>query len=102
MQLKICNRGRCRKMKRIGLFLVGILLLLTSCAPEPKEEIVQNPNETSEQEVSIVPSYQLSNDNYKMLLPFRPSEARGVVVNQLRNRLDIEEKIGRASCRERV
>src|SRR5699024_3122725 len=56
-----------------------------------KEEIVQNPDETTEQEVSIVPSYQLSDDNYKMLLPFRPSKARGVVVNQLRNRLDIEE-----------
>jgi len=78
-------------MKRIGLFLIGILLLLTSCAPKPKEEIVQNPDETTEQEISIVPSYQLSNDNYKMLLPFRPSKARGVVVNQLRNRLDIEE-----------
>jgi len=78
-------------MKRIGLFLIGILLLLTSCAPTPKEEIVQNPDETTEQEISIVPSYQLSNDNYKMLLPFRPSQARGVVVNQLRNRLDIEE-----------
>src|SRR5690625_2607568 len=78
-------------MKRIGLFLIGILLLLTSCAPKPKEEIMQNPDETDEQEISIVPSYQLSNDNYKMLLPFRPSKARGVVVNQLRNRLDIEE-----------
>src|SRR5690625_3442946 len=78
-------------MKRIGLFLIGILLLLTSCAPKQKEEIMQNPDETDEQEISIVPSYQLSNDNYKMLLPFRPSKARGVVVNQLRNRLDIEE-----------
>lgn len=78
-------------MKRIWLFIIGILLLLTSCAPRTKEEIVQNPDETTEQEVSIVPSYQLSDDNYKMLLPFRPSKARGVVVNQLRNRLDIEE-----------
>src|SRR5690625_7376612 len=81
-------------MKRIGLFLIGILLLLTSCAPTPKEEIVQNPDETTEQEISIVPSYQLSNDNYKMLLPFRPSQDRGVVVDQLRNRLDIEEMEG--------
>src|SRR5690625_3164160 len=91
MQMKICNRGRGSKMKRIGLFLIGILLLLTSCAPKPKEEIVQNPDETTEQELSIVPSYQLSEDNYKMLLPFRPSKARGVTVNQVRNRLDIEE-----------
>lgn len=73
------------------LSLTGILLLLTSCAPKVEEEIVQNPDETTEQELSIVPSYQLSDDNYKMLLPFRPSKARGVVVNQLRNRLDIEE-----------
>src|SRR5690625_4725208 len=78
-------------MKKTLLSLIGILLLLTSCAPTTNEEIVQNPDETAEQELSIVPSYQLSDDNYKMLLPFKPSAARGVVVNQLRNRLDIEE-----------
>src|SRR5690625_2679210 len=78
-------------MKKTLLSLIGILLLLTSCAPTTNEEIVQNPDETTEQELSIVPSYQLSDDNYKMLLPFRPSKARGVVVNQMRNRVDIEE-----------
>src|SRR5699024_9047809 len=44
-----------------------------------------------EQEVSIVPNYQLSDKNYKMILPFRPSKARGIIVNQLGNRLDIGE-----------
>lgn len=78
-------------MKKIGLCLMGILLLLTSCAPKQKEEIVQNPDEATEQEVSIVPNYQLSDENYKILLPFKPSKARGVIVNQMRNRLDIEE-----------
>lgn len=78
-------------MKKMLLSLTGTLLLLTSCAPTTEEEIIQNPDETTEQEVSIVPSYQLADDNYKMLLPFRPSKARGVVVNQVGNRLDIEE-----------
>src|SRR5690625_6469442 len=78
-------------MKKMLLSLAGILLILTSCAPKTQEEIVQNPDEITEQELSIVPNYQLSEENYKMLLPFRPSKARGVVVNQLRNRLDIEE-----------
>lgn len=78
-------------MKRTIILCIGVLLLLTSCAPNDQEEIIQQPNETDEEKLSVVPSYRLSDDNYKMLLPFRPSKARGVVVNQLKNRLDIDE-----------
>lgn len=79
-------------MKKISFWLISILLLLTSCAPEAtEEEIVQPNNEQFEQEISIVPSYQLSKENYKMILPFRPSKARGVIDRQVANRLDIDE-----------
>lgn len=79
-------------MKRIKIWLVGTLLLLVSCVPETtEEEIVQPNDEQSEQEISIVPSYQLSKENYKMILPFRPSKARGVITRQIANRVDIDE-----------
>lgn len=71
---------------------MAVLLFLASCVPEKtEEEIVQPNDEQSEQEISIVPSYQLSKENYRMILPFRPSEARGVISRQVANRLDIDE-----------
>ncbi|OZU87685.1 hypothetical protein CIL03_15060 [Virgibacillus indicus] len=77
-------------MKRISVWLICALLLLTSCAPNMNEEEVLQ-NDESEEEVSIVPSYQLSDENYKMILPYKVSNARGVITNQMGNRLDIDE-----------
>ncbi|WP_404457892.1 CamS family sex pheromone protein [Oceanobacillus kapialis] len=77
-------------MKKWSICLLGTLLLITGCAPDTEEEVVQNDEET-EQETSIVPSYQLSEENYKMILPYEPSQARGVIVNQVANRMDIDE-----------
>ncbi|WP_284141370.1 MULTISPECIES: CamS family sex pheromone protein [unclassified Virgibacillus] len=76
-------------MKKILFLLISILLFVTSCAPKINDdEVLQN--EKSKEEASIVPSYQLSKNNYRMILPYRPSEARGVIVNQLANRVDID------------
>ncbi|HEY4601531.1 MAG TPA: CamS family sex pheromone protein [Cerasibacillus sp.] len=78
-------------MKRIGIIGVCILLLFTSCTPGEKkeEEVVQD--EKEKKELSIVPSYKLSKENYRMLLPYESGAARGVIVNQLANRVDIDE-----------
>lgn len=78
-------------VKRIGIISICILLLLTSCTPGEKEEeeIVQDVKE--KKEMSIVPSYKLSKENYRMLLPYESGAARGVIVNQLANRVDIDE-----------
>ncbi|CDQ41721.1 MULTISPECIES: CamS family sex pheromone protein [Virgibacillus] len=81
-------------MKKTTIWLIGTLLLLTSCAPDVnEEEVVQNDEESSnsKEEKAIVPSYQLSDENYKMILPFEPGKARGVIVGQVANRLDIDE-----------
>lgn len=79
-------------MKKRWIWLIGALLLLTGCMQQnPEDEIVQSEDEQDEQNVSIVPSYSLSEENYKMILPFRPSQARGVIDNQIANRLDIDE-----------
>lgn len=64
---------------------------MASCAPKPEEEIVQPNDDQEEQEISIATSHQLSDQYYRMLLPFRPSKARGFINNQIGNRLDINE-----------
>lgn len=79
-------------MMRKVLYLLCTLLLLVSCAPNTKkDDVIQTDDETAEKELSVIPSHQLSEDNYKILLPYNPSEARGVITNQLKNRVDIDE-----------
>ncbi len=65
--------------------------MLTSCAPgdKKKEEIVHD--EKEKKELSIVPSYKLSKENYRMILPYKPGAARGVIVDQIANRVDVDE-----------
>lgn len=79
-------------MKKITVLLLSTLLFITSCAPEaPEDEVVKEDQQPQQQqEVSIVPNHQLSQDTYKMVLPYRPSAARGVIVNQVANRNDID------------
>jgi protein involved in sex pheromone biosynthesis len=80
-------------VKKTGIWLaVSVFLVLAGCFPqqEPEEEVVQNDPE-SEQETSIVPGNQLDEENYRMIIPYKPSEARGVITNQVANRLDIDE-----------
>jgi len=77
-------------MKRKVIWLLCALLLLMSCAPNAdEEEIVQE--EESEEETAIIPAHQLSDSNYRIILPYKPSQARGVIVGQIANRLDIDE-----------
>ncbi|RDW20226.1 hypothetical protein CWR48_05860 [Oceanobacillus arenosus] len=79
-------------MKRISIGLLCALLLLASCAPNNRndeEEVVNKDDQKTK--TSIVPSYRLADDNYRIIIPYEPSEARGVIVNQVANRLDIDE-----------
>lgn len=78
-------------MKKRIIYFLCILLILTACAQKEKEEVVQKDDEDEEKTPSIVPSYQLSKDNYQTVLPFKPSKARGLIADQIANRLDMEE-----------
>lgn len=78
-------------MKRWMMLVVCSLLILASCSNQKQEDIVQPEEEEGQTEVSIIPSYSLSEDQYKMLLPYRPSAARGAITNQVTNRVDIDE-----------
>src|SRR5690625_4846623 len=78
-------------MKRFLLLVLGSTLLLASCSNQKQEEVIQQPEEETETEVSIIPNQSLSGDQYKMVLPYKPSAARGAIKNQITNRLDINE-----------
>ncbi|WP_186578444.1 CamS family sex pheromone protein [Aquibacillus kalidii] len=81
-------------MKRKSLLLLSILLILTSCAPsfnKKEENVVEENKEDVKQETAIIPSYNLSDDNYRVLIDYKISKSRGVIVNQVANRLDIDQ-----------
>jgi protein involved in sex pheromone biosynthesis len=76
-------------MKKIVIVLIASLLL-TGCIQREgdQSEIVQETKEA--QEKAIIP-YAISNDYYRTILPFKESEARGLIVGTVSNRLDIDE-----------
>ncbi|MFC2949510.1 CamS family sex pheromone protein [Virgibacillus sediminis] len=77
-------------MKKLNGCLMVILLFLVACAPNNNEdEVVQE--EDSGEETSIVPSAKLEEENYRMILPYKTSAARGVINRQVANRVDIDE-----------
>ncbi|MFC4559473.1 CamS family sex pheromone protein [Virgibacillus kekensis] len=80
-------------LKKIRLCLLGILLLLAACTPNmnKEEEVVKNNDDETKQQTAIVTSNVSSEENYRTILPYRPSASRGVIVNQMGNRVDIDE-----------
>ncbi|GIO28001.1 CamS family sex pheromone protein [Ornithinibacillus bavariensis] len=81
-------------MKKLTIILLSLLLFLASCGPkinDKKDDVVQKEEEKTGQ-TSIVPTYKLSDEDYRVILPYRTSGARGVITNQMAgNRLDIDE-----------
>jgi protein involved in sex pheromone biosynthesis len=69
----------------------AFVLILTGCAPnfQKQEEVVQNKEDTKE--TAIIPKYNISDEYYRTILPFKPSESRGYVVNNLNTRYDLNE-----------
>ncbi|WP_456272583.1 CamS family sex pheromone protein [Bacillus sp. AK031] len=65
-------------------------LLLSGCAPafEKQDQVVQEDENKTEK--AIIPNYQISDDYYKKLLPYESTDTRGMVVNNLHSRYDID------------
>ncbi|WP_077624274.1 CamS family sex pheromone protein [Sediminibacillus massiliensis] len=82
-------------MKKIGMMGLCILLFTAGCAPsfDNGEEVIEESGSQDEtnQETAIIPSYNIDEEEYKVILPYKLSEARGVIVGQIANRLDIDE-----------
>ncbi|MDM5206008.1 CamS family sex pheromone protein [Cytobacillus kochii] len=80
-------------MKKLMAVSLSFVLLLAGCAPSfnQQEEVVQNENESSEEEQAIIPNFKISDSYYRTILPFKPSESRGLVVNNVNTKYDINE-----------
>ncbi|MEK3988406.1 MULTISPECIES: CamS family sex pheromone protein [Robertmurraya] len=78
-------------MRKILMVALTVLLSLTACAPnlQKQEEVVQENEDTKQK--AIIPKYQISDQYYRTILPFEPSQARGLIVNNLNTRYDISE-----------
>ena len=78
-------------MRKIFCGILAIVLVLTGCAPnfQKQEEVVQNQKDSEEK--AIIPKYKISDEYYRTILPFKPSESRGMVVNNVNTRYDINE-----------
>jgi protein involved in sex pheromone biosynthesis len=78
-------------VRKIVYGTLAAVLLLAGCAPnfQKQEEVVQNQKDSEEK--AIIPKYKISEDYYRTILPFKASESRGLVVNNLNTRYDISE-----------
>lgn len=79
--------------RKIAALAIVSTIILASCAPsyDNEEEVVEdNSTEQDGQETAIIPSYSVSEEEYQVLLPYKLSQSRGVITNQLANRLDID------------
>lgn len=79
-------------MKKLLVAVLAFILVLSGCKPsfQKDEEIVKEQNDDTNQK-SIVPKYKISDQYYQTILPFEASEARGLTVEQLNTRYDIDE-----------
>lgn len=78
-------------MKKLMMLAFSISLLLAGCAPNfnKQEEVVQE--DKDDKDKAIIPNFKISDKYYRTLLPFEPSEARGLVVNNINTKYDINE-----------
>lgn len=81
-------------IKRIILVQSFIaLVLLAGCIPaldNSDEEVIQD-NEEATEETVIIPDFQIQDNYYRTLLPFKQSASRGLIVNNLNTKYDIGE-----------
>lgn len=79
-------------MKKFSMVALAVILLLTACAPnfQKQEEVVEQKNDDTK-EKAIIPKYKISDNYYRTIMPFQPGEGRGLVVNNLSTRYDINE-----------
>lgn len=79
-------------MRKLSLLAFTLVLLLSACAPNfsKQNEEVQTSGKSSKGK-AIIPKYNISDKYYRTILPFKPGEARGLVVNNINTRYDLNE-----------
>ncbi|WP_144555302.1 CamS family sex pheromone protein [Bacillus sp. X1(2014)] len=78
-------------MRKLSLLALSLVFLLSACAPnfEKQNETVQTKEKVEGK--AIIPKYNISDSYYRTILPFEPGEARGLVVNNINTRYDLNE-----------
>lgn len=78
-------------MKKIALAVLSLGLLVSGCSAgaDKDEKVSEKSGKAKEQ--SVVPKYAMSDEYYKTTIPFYGGKARGLVVQGVNNRLDIDE-----------
>lgn len=78
-------------MKKIALAVLSLVLLVSGCSTgnEKEEKVVEKSGKSKEQ--AIVPKYSISDEYYKTTVPFEKGSSRGLVVQGLNSRLDMDE-----------
>lgn len=78
-------------MRKLSFLALALVLLLSACAPNfgKQNEEVQTKEKTKGK--AIIPKYNISDKYYRTILPFKPGQARGLVVNNINTRFDLNE-----------
>ncbi|MFJ7727270.1 CamS family sex pheromone protein [Neobacillus sp. NPDC097160] len=78
-------------MRKFSLLALSLVFLLSACAPnfQKQNEAVQTKEKVKGK--AIIPKYNISEKYYRTILPFQPGEARGMVVNNINTRYDLNE-----------
>lgn len=78
-------------MRKFSLVALSVVFLLSGCAPafQKQDDVVQTKEKAKEK--AIIPKYNISDKYYRTMLPFEPGGARGLIVNNLNTRYDINE-----------
>ena len=77
--------------KYVGMSLLILVLIVTGCTPNQKNntEVVQDTEQ--EAKTVVIPSLQLDENYYRTLLPYEESASRGLVVSNLSTKYDMKE-----------
>lgn len=81
------------KKFKLQLGIVAVVLLLGGCVPSiggEKGKLIQDDQESVEETV-IIPDFQLKDELYLPLLPFKKSASRGLILNNIYTKYDIQE-----------
>lgn len=78
-------------MKKIALAVLSLSLLVSGCSigSNKDEKTVEKSGKAKEQ--AVIPKYSISDEYYKTTVPFNAGSARGLVVQGLNSRLDVDE-----------
>jgi protein involved in sex pheromone biosynthesis len=78
-------------VRKFSLLALSLVFLLSACAPnfQKQNEVVETKEKVKGK--AIIPKYNISDSYYRTILPFEPGEARGLVVNNINTRYDLNE-----------